>query len=63
MTPGSDPEYLDLPAGPPLGLGGVPFEERQIELPEGSLLVMFTDGLVESRDRDIDAGWRPCSKH
>jgi anti-sigma regulatory factor (Ser/Thr protein kinase) len=56
MTPGSDPEYLDLPAGPPLGLGGVPFEERQIELPEGSLLVMFTDGLVESRDRDIDAG-------
>jgi serine phosphatase RsbU (regulator of sigma subunit)/anti-sigma regulatory factor (Ser/Thr protein kinase) len=56
MTPGSDPEYLDLPAGPPLGVGGVPFEERQIELPEGSLLVMFTDGLVESRDRDIDAG-------
>ncbi len=56
MTPGSDPEYLDLPAGPPLGVGGVPFEERQIELPENSLLVMFTDGLVESRDRDIDAG-------
>lgn len=56
VVPGGIPEYLDLPAGPPLGVGGVPFEEAEIELPEGSLLVFYTDGLVESRDRDIDAG-------
>jgi serine phosphatase RsbU (regulator of sigma subunit)/anti-sigma regulatory factor (Ser/Thr protein kinase) len=56
VVPGGTPEYLDLPAGPPLGVGGLPFEETEIELPEGSLLVLYTDGLVESRERDIDAG-------
>ena len=56
LVPGGTPEFLDLPAGPPLGVGGVPFEETEIELPEGSLLVFYTDGLVESRERDIDTG-------
>jgi len=56
MAPGRAPEYLDLPAGPPLGVGGVPFEEIEIKLPEGSLLVLYTDGMVESRERDIDTG-------
>lgn len=56
VTPGGTAEFLDLPAGPPLGLGGLPFEETEIELPEGSLLVLYTDGLIESRQRDIDAG-------
>ncbi|MER5303000.1 SpoIIE family protein phosphatase [Streptomyces lasiicapitis] len=55
-----DPEgrlsFPDLPAGPPLGLGGLPFESMEIELPVGSLLALFTDGLVEARDRDIDHG-------
>ncbi|MGW5860853.1 SpoIIE family protein phosphatase [Streptomyces sp. NPDC055239] len=48
--------FPDLPAGPPLGLGGLPFESMEIELPVGSLLALFTDGLVEARDRDIDHG-------
>jgi PAS domain S-box-containing protein len=56
VKPGGAAEYLDLPAGPPLGLGGLPFEEVEVELPEGSLLVLYTDGLIESRQRDIDAG-------
>jgi anti-sigma regulatory factor (Ser/Thr protein kinase) len=56
VDPGGSVEFLDLPAGPPLGLGGLPFEETEIELPEGSLLVLYTDGLIESRQRDIDAG-------
>ncbi len=56
LTPGGTVTYLDLPAGPPLGVGGLPFEEAEVELPEGSLLVLYTDGLVESRQRDIDAG-------
>ncbi|MFJ3103580.1 SpoIIE family protein phosphatase [Streptomyces sp. NPDC086835] len=46
--------YPELPAGPPLGLGGLPFESMEIGLPAGSLLALFTDGLVEARDRDID---------
>ena len=37
-------------------MGGVPFEEIEIELPEDSLLVLYTDGLVESREREMDAG-------
>ncbi|KPC59189.1 SpoIIE family protein phosphatase [Streptomyces chattanoogensis] len=56
VHPGGAVSFPDLPAGPPLGLGGLPFESLEIELPEGSLLALFTDGLVEGRDRDIEAG-------
>ncbi|WP_086560908.1 SpoIIE family protein phosphatase [Streptomyces africanus] len=42
--------------GPPLGIGGLPFEATELELPEGSLLALYTDGLVESRERDVDQG-------
>jgi PAS domain S-box-containing protein len=50
--------FLDMPAGAPLGLGLglVPFESVELELPEGTLLALYTDGLVESRDDDIDVG-------
>ncbi|MCX5394330.1 SpoIIE family protein phosphatase [Streptomyces sp. NBC_00094] len=41
----------DLPIGPPLGLGGLPFETVELELPEGSLLALYTDGLTEHRSR------------
>ena len=56
VFPGGTAEFLDLPAGPPLGLGGLPFEEAEVVLPEDSLLVLYTDGLIESRQRDIDSG-------
>ncbi|MBB6081524.1 SpoIIE family protein phosphatase [Streptomyces paradoxus] len=42
--------------GPPLGIGGLPFEATELELPEGSLLTLYTDGLVKSRERDLDEG-------
>ncbi|MFD6343290.1 SpoIIE family protein phosphatase [Streptomyces roseolus] len=48
-------ELLEAPIGPPLGLGGLPFETTQLTLPEGSLLALFTDGLIRSRTRDVDA--------
>jgi PAS domain S-box-containing protein len=56
VRPGGAAEFLDLPAGPPLGLGGLPFEEAEVVLPEGSLLVLYTDGVLETRERDIDTG-------
>ncbi|NEA59524.1 SpoIIE family protein phosphatase [Streptomyces sp. SID13666] len=56
VHPDGSVEYLDVPAGPPLGLGGLPFEAVEHELPEGSKLVLYTDGLVEDRSRDIDVG-------
>ncbi len=49
-------DVLDLPPGPPLGLGGLPFETLEIELPEGSLIALYTDGLIEGRDHDADGG-------
>jgi serine phosphatase RsbU (regulator of sigma subunit)/anti-sigma regulatory factor (Ser/Thr protein kinase) len=49
--------FPDLPSGTPLGIGlGVPFEAVELELPEGSLLGLYTDGLIETRDHDIDVG-------
>ncbi|MEU1513913.1 SpoIIE family protein phosphatase [Streptomyces sp. NPDC005811] len=49
-------DFVDLPAGPPLGLGGMPFETAELELAEGSQLVLYTDGLIEDRLQDIDVG-------
>jgi anti-sigma regulatory factor (Ser/Thr protein kinase) len=51
-------EFLDVPSGLPLGIGGLPFESTELRLPEGSRLVLYTDGLVERRDQDIDTGLR-----
>ncbi|MET7927587.1 ATP-binding SpoIIE family protein phosphatase [Streptomyces sp. NPDC005349] len=48
---------VELPAmaiGPPLGLGGLPFETTEFELPAGSLLALYTDGLIADRTRDVD---------
>ncbi|MGW0768813.1 SpoIIE family protein phosphatase [Streptomyces sp. NPDC002676] len=54
VTPDGAVRFVDVPAGPPLGLGGLPFEAVETELPEGSLLALYTDGLLEARDHDID---------
>ena len=48
--------YLDLPTGPPLGLGGSAYEAIELPIDEGSTLVLYTDGLVESREQDIGTG-------
>ncbi|MFD4605904.1 SpoIIE family protein phosphatase [Streptomyces sp. NPDC058464] len=47
--------FPEVPIGPPLGLGGLPFETAQFELDQDSLLVLYTDGLIESRARDVDS--------
>ncbi|SMQ21005.1 PAS fold [Streptomyces sp. Ag82_O1-12] len=54
----SDGTRTPVPAqpGPPLGIGGLPFEAVELELPEGSLLALYTDGLVASREREADQG-------
>ncbi|QJT00038.1 SpoIIE family protein phosphatase [Streptomyces asoensis] len=54
VRPDGEVSYPDLPAGPPLGLGGLPFDAVEIDLPEGSQLVLYTDGLIEDRHRDVD---------
>ncbi|MER6254015.1 SpoIIE family protein phosphatase [Streptomyces sp. NPDC001584] len=49
---------LEVPPGMPLGVGGEPFEEVEVDLPEGALLALYTDGLVESRDHPLEEGLR-----
>jgi serine phosphatase RsbU (regulator of sigma subunit)/PAS domain-containing protein/anti-sigma regulatory factor (Ser/Thr protein kinase) len=56
VRPDGTAEFLDIPSGPPLGVGGMPFEKIQVELEEGSLIALYTDGLVESRHSDVDRG-------
>lgn len=51
---GHAPELLDLPTGAPLGVGGIPFETTTVRMDPDDLLVLYTDGLVETRDQPID---------
>ncbi|ELS50904.1 SpoIIE family protein phosphatase [Streptomyces viridochromogenes] len=53
-SPDGQAGLLDLPAGPPLGLGGLPFEAREFPLAEGSLLALYTNGLIGERTMDAD---------
>ncbi|MFG3280601.1 SpoIIE family protein phosphatase [Streptomyces sp. NPDC048111] len=52
--PGRAPRFLHLPTGAPLGVGGVPFRATTVECAPGDRLVLYTDGLVETRDQPID---------
>ncbi|MFG2696610.1 SpoIIE family protein phosphatase [Kitasatospora sp. NPDC048407] len=49
-------ELLELPSGAPIGVGGVPFVATRIDVSDGSMLVLCTDGLVEVRGGDIGEG-------
>ncbi|MGW3954364.1 SpoIIE family protein phosphatase [Streptomyces sp. NPDC004752] len=51
---GGPPQLLDLPTGAPLGVGGVTFLSSTVDLDPGDLLVLYTDGLVETRHDAID---------
>ncbi|GAX55823.1 histidine kinase [Streptomyces olivochromogenes] len=48
--------FVDVPTGPPLGLGGLPFQTAELDIEEGAQLVLYTDGLIEDRRRDLDVG-------
>jgi GAF domain-containing protein len=61
-----DPEgavtFPEIPAGAPLGFGLSSCECSEFDLAEGSLIALFTDGLVEARDWDIDVGMGRLAK-
>ncbi|WP_157867897.1 ATP-binding SpoIIE family protein phosphatase, partial [Streptomyces prasinus] len=56
VPPDGPVRVLDMPSGPPLGVGGLPFESVELELPEGSVLGFYTDGLVNGRGDGTDTG-------
>jgi PAS domain S-box-containing protein len=44
---------LPVPVSVPLGVGDIPHEETTLPVPHGSTLVLYTDGLVETRSSDL----------
>ncbi|KUO15547.1 SpoIIE family protein phosphatase [Streptomyces dysideae] len=56
VHPDGTVHFPEPDADPPLGAAEPPFETAELEVPEGSLLVLYTDGLVESAKQEIDEG-------
>ncbi|MEU9731333.1 SpoIIE family protein phosphatase [Streptomyces sp. NPDC048002] len=57
VAPDGTVSFPDIPVAPPLGVGGgLPVETAELTLAADSRLVLYTDGLVEARGRDIDVG-------
>ncbi|MFD5079849.1 SpoIIE family protein phosphatase [Streptomyces sp. NPDC058371] len=46
----------DEPTGPPLGTGGWMYASGSVPLGPGATAVLYTDGLVERRNEDLDEG-------
>ncbi|MEU5887305.1 SpoIIE family protein phosphatase [Streptomyces sp. NPDC047461] len=53
---GGRTEVLRVPPGAPIGVGGVAFEAVELDAPADATLLLYTDGLVESRLRDVWTG-------
>jgi len=56
VSPDGGSQFLDVSPSPPLGIGAGPIQTRVFKIRDGSLLVLYTDGLVERRASDIDEG-------
>lgn len=56
LLPDGTVETIDEVLGVPLGVGGFPFRTTEVELPAHATLALYTDGLIEARGRDIEAG-------
>ncbi|MFE7559815.1 SpoIIE family protein phosphatase [Kitasatospora sp. NPDC057500] len=48
--------YVPLRPGPPLGVSGLPFEVTEVDLEPGSLLALYTDGLLLGYADDLEEG-------
>ncbi|MEV4937638.1 SpoIIE family protein phosphatase [Streptomyces zaomyceticus] len=49
---------VEFSPGPLLGVGGMPFEATTFELEPGSVIAVYTKGVIYRDDRDPDAGLR-----
>ncbi len=56
VPPSGPPTVLDRDTGPALGLGAGPWTEATLELPAGTALLLYSDGLVETHELDLFAG-------
>ncbi|MFD4393771.1 SpoIIE family protein phosphatase [Kitasatospora sp. NPDC058478] len=58
VHPDGRAELLELHSGAPLGVGGVPFDSATVGIADGSVLALFTDGLVERPEASLEASLR-----
>ncbi|MDP4504943.1 SpoIIE family protein phosphatase [Nonomuraea turcica] len=56
VAPSGEVAFPRLPSGTPIGLGLGSYRSLEVELAEGSVIALYTDGLIETREADIDAG-------
>ncbi|MGP3920769.1 SpoIIE family protein phosphatase [Nonomuraea sp. 10N515B] len=56
VHPDGTVQVLDTPPDLRLGAAQPPFNPAELRLPEGALLVLYTDDLIESAHRDMDDG-------
>ena len=54
--PDGTAEFLDIPGGVMLGVNPGRYPATDIDLPPGSVLALYTDGLIEHRGEDISTG-------
>ncbi len=48
--------FVEVPVGPPLGVGVSTYESTTFTIPPGATLIAYTDGAIERRDESIDVG-------
>ncbi|MFF7654203.1 PP2C family protein-serine/threonine phosphatase [Streptomyces sp. NPDC007983] len=56
VSPDGKDELLEVPVSAPIGVGSIAFDTLELSIDPGSLLLMCTDGLVETREKDIEEG-------
>jgi serine phosphatase RsbU (regulator of sigma subunit) len=54
--PGGATRVLDMPGGQSLGVAPASYGQARIRLRPGTVLALYTDGLVETRTRPFDQG-------
>ncbi|MEW2290514.1 ATP-binding SpoIIE family protein phosphatase [Streptomyces sp. NPDC047841] len=63
IRPNGTAEAVDIVPGPPLAVSGMPYETTTIALEPGSVLALYTDGLVDrGADDDTDGGLRRLTR-
>ncbi|HZG02569.1 MAG TPA: SpoIIE family protein phosphatase [Streptomyces sp.] len=50
--------HVEVPVGAPLGAGVIPYDPVTVPVPAGSRLMLYTDGLVKTREDDLDVRLR-----
>ena len=54
---------LPIPLSAPLGVGNIPHRQATVPVAAGDTLVLYTDGLIERRDRDIEEQLTALQQH